>query len=188
MAERGKAGAATSPSASTVAPSASTTATAPVWRLSTRLPRVTSTRTGLGIGVASEPGCRHICKARSLRFLTWHAMAIRLKTLRMTMLVVFALPIAARGGLYAVADHPRSWRTANWSSTHMLPPAEQDPEARVLVFAARAGGRRSVFAVHTWVVVKPQNAAAYTRYDVMGFGQPVRLNMHEPHAHSFCDR
>src|SRR5262249_43453371 len=49
MAERGKIGAATSPSASTVAPSASTTATAPLWRLSTSLPRVTSTRIGLGI-------------------------------------------------------------------------------------------------------------------------------------------
>ena len=115
-------------------------------------------------------------------------MATRLKTLRLTMLVVFALPIAARGGLYAVEDHPRSWREANWSSTHMLPPAASDPQARVLVFAARAGGWKSVFAVHTWVVVKPANAAAYTRYDVMGFGQPVRINMHEPDAYWFSDR
>src|ERR1700749_1510813 len=109
-------------------------------------------------------------------------MAPRLKTLRLTMLVVFALPIAARAGLYAVADHP-SWRDANWSSTHILPPAERAPEARVLVFAARAGGWKSVFAVHTWVVVKPANAAAYTRYDVMGFGEPVRVNLHEPDAY-----
>src|SRR5262249_20006462 len=116
-----------------------------------------------------------------------HAMGTRLKTLRLTMLVVFALPIAARAGLYAVADHPRSWRDANWSSAHMLPPAERDPQARVLVFAARAGGWKSVFAVHTWVVVKPANAAAYTRYDVMGFGQPVRINMHAPDAYWYSD-
>ncbi len=115
-------------------------------------------------------------------------MATRLKTLRMTMLVVFALPIAARGGLYAVEDHPRSWREANWSSTHMLPAAEHDREARVLVFAARAGGWKSVFAVHTWVVVKPENATAYTRYDVMGFGQPIRVNMHAPDAYWYGDR
>ena len=114
-------------------------------------------------------------------------MAIRLKTLRLTMLVVFALPIAARSSLYAVADHPRSWREANWSSAHMLPVAERDPQARVLVFAARAGGWKSVFAVHTWVVVKPANAAAYTRYDVMGFGQPVRTNMHAPDAYWYSD-
>jgi hypothetical protein len=115
-------------------------------------------------------------------------MATRLKTLRLTMLVVFALPIAARGGLYAVEDHPRSWRDANWSSTHQLPPAASDPQARVLVFAARAGGWKSVFAVHTWIVVKPSNADAYTRYDVMGFGQPVRINLHDPDAFWFSDR
>jgi len=115
-------------------------------------------------------------------------MATRLKTLRMTMLVVFALPVAARGGLYAVADHPHSWRDANWSSAHLLPAADQDHEARVLVFAARAGGWKSVVAVHTWVVVKPRNASAYTRYDVMGFGQPVRVNMHAPDAYWFGDR
>ena len=115
-------------------------------------------------------------------------MATRLKTLRLTMLVVFALPIAARAGLYAVADHPRSWRDANWSSTHMLAPADTDPQARVLVFAARAGGWKSVFAVHTWVVVKPENATAYTRYDVMGFGQPIRVNMHAPDSYWYGDR
>jgi hypothetical protein len=114
-------------------------------------------------------------------------MATRLKTLRLTMLVVFALPIAARAGLYAVEGHPRSWREANWSSSHMLPPAASDPRARVLVFAARAGGWKSVFAVHTWVVVKPENAVAYTRYDVMGFGRPIRVNMHAADAYWYSD-
>lgn len=110
------------------------------------------------------------------------------KTFRMTMLVVFALPIAARGGLYALADHPRSWREADWSSTGLLPKASEDRDARVLVFAARAGGWRSIFAVHTWIVVKPENATAYTRYDVMGFGQPVRVNLHAPDAYWFSGR
>jgi hypothetical protein len=112
-------------------------------------------------------------------------MATRLKTFRTALLICFALPIAARGGLYAVEDHPRSWRDAKWSSTGLLPPAASDPEARVLVFAARTGGWRSIFAVHTWIVVKPANAAAYTRYDVMGFGTPVRVNLHAPDAYWF---
>jgi hypothetical protein len=115
-------------------------------------------------------------------------MAIRLKTVRTILLVVFVLPIAARAGLYAIADHPRSWRDANWSSTHLLPPAATDPPARVMVFAARAGGWKSIFAVHTWVVVKAANASDYTRYDVMGFGQPVRVNLHAPDAYWFGDR
>ncbi len=48
-AERGKIGVVTSPMASAVLPSASLTATAPRWRLSTSGPRITSTRTGLAI-------------------------------------------------------------------------------------------------------------------------------------------
>src|SRR5215469_17079074 len=110
------------------------------------------------------------------------------KTLRSTMLVVFVLPIAARGTLYAVEDHPRSWRDANWASTGLLPNAADDPAARVLVFAGRAGGWRGIFAVHTWIVVKPENATAYTRYDVMGFGQPVRVNLHAPDGYWFGER
>jgi Protein of unknown function (DUF3750) len=110
------------------------------------------------------------------------------KTLRSTMLVVFVLPIAARGTLYTIEEHPRGWRDANWSSTGLLANAADDPPARVLVFAGRAGGWRGIFAVHTWIVVKPENAAAYTRYDVMGFGQPVRVNLHAPDAYWFGDR
>jgi len=44
-----------------------------------------------------------------------HPMSTRLKTLRQTMLVVSVQPVAARGRLYAFADHQRSWREANWS-------------------------------------------------------------------------
>ena len=113
---------------------------------------------------------------------------IRLKTLRRIVLVVFVLPVAARAARYAASDHPRSWRDASWSTTHLLPPAASDPPARVMVFAARAGGWKSIFAVHTWVVVKPANATEYTRYDVMGFGQPVRTNLHAPDAFWFGDR
>ena len=62
IAERGNTGAATSPTAITLRPSASATATAPRWRLSTSGPRVTSTRTGLlmfrpgfRIGISGRP-------------------------------------------------------------------------------------------------------------------------------------
>src|SRR5262249_19460516 len=75
-----------------------------------------------------------------------------------------------------------------WASTGLLPPAAADPAARVLVFAARTGGWRGIFAVHTWIVVKPENGSTYTRYDVMGFGQPVRVNLQAPDAYWFGDR
>jgi hypothetical protein len=33
-----------------------------------------------------------------------------------------------------------------------------------------------VVAVHSWIVVKAKNARAWTRYDVVGWGNPVRIN------------
>jgi hypothetical protein len=96
-------------------------------------------------------------------------------------LLFFVLPVAARASLYAVEDRPGSFATADWSTTHLLPPAESDPEARVLIFAARNGTWRSIFAVHTWIVVKPENGP-YTRYEVTGFGMPVRINARPPDA------
>jgi hypothetical protein len=41
--------------------------------------------------------------------------------------------------------------------------------------------------LHSWVVFKPQNATSWTRYDVVGWGQPVRLNSLDPDARWFGD-
>jgi hypothetical protein len=101
-------------------------------------------------------------------------------------LIFFVLPVAASACVYALHDEPRSFREANWSSTGLLPPAESDKEARVVVFAARNGTWRSIFAVHTWIVVKPENGP-YTRYEVSGFGQPVRVNGRAPDAYWFSN-
>jgi hypothetical protein len=34
----------------------------------------------------------------------------------------------------------------------------------------------AIFAIHTWIVVKEQNAATYTRYDYTAWGEPIRTN------------
>lgn len=101
-------------------------------------------------------------------------------------LLCFVLPVAFQTGLYAATEHPVSWRSANWTSTRTLPPASADPDARILVYGARNGRWRSIFALHTWIVVKPQNGE-YTRYDVTGFGQPVRVNSFAPDANWFSN-
>ena len=43
-------------------------------------------------------------------------------------------------------------------------------EAVIQVYAARAVAWRGIFAVHTWIAVKPAGAPRYTRYEVVGFG------------------
>jgi hypothetical protein len=98
---------------------------------------------------------------------------------RIIMLVIFALffaPILARAAFYAAGTGARSWRDADWSSTGALPPASQFKPARVVVFTGTTGGWKGVFSVHSWIVFKRENASAWTRYDVVGWGNPVRTN------------
>ena len=95
------------------------------------------------------------------------------------MLTIFALflaPLIARAALYAAGNGPRSWRDADWSSTGMLPPAGESKPARVIVFTGTAGAWKGIFAVHSWIVLKRENAPRWTRYDVVGWGNPVRVN------------
>ncbi len=58
----------------------------------------------------------------------------------------------------------------------MLPDASADRDARLLVFTGRTGRWKGIFAVHSWVVYKREGATAWTRYDVVGWGNPVRMN------------
>ena len=96
--------------------------------------------------------------------------------LLLLILAIFLLPVAARAALFAFSDSPRSWASADWSSTKSLPPATEHKDARVIVFAGTAGAWKGVVAVHSWVVLKRENARTWTRYDVVGWGQPVRHN------------
>jgi hypothetical protein len=102
------------------------------------------------------------------------------KTIVLTLLALFLLPVAARAALYAYEGGPRSWRDADWSSTGSLPSAADYREARVLVMNGRTGGWKGVVALHSWVVFKRENARDWTRYDVVGWGIPVRRNGYPP--------
>ena len=90
--------------------------------------------------------------------------------------IVFLVPIFARAVLYAAGKDPRSWRDADWSSTGMLPaPADFEP-ARVVIFTGTAGAWKGIFSVHSWIVLKRANETRWTRFDVVGWGDPVRRN------------
>ena len=106
----------------------------------------------------------------------------------LTLLALFLLPIVARAALYAVEGGPRSWREADWSSTGSLPPATAHPDARVLVLSGQTGGWKGVVSVHSWIVIKPANATEWRRYDVVGWGNPVRVNGWAPDGRWFGNR
>jgi len=102
-------------------------------------------------------------------------------------LALFIFPLAFHAALYASKDHPASYRDADWSSVSMLPPAPAEREARLLVFTGRTGRWKGIFAVHSWVVFKPENASNWSRYDVLGWGKPVRSNGWAPDGRWFGD-
>src|SRR5689334_21215365 len=104
------------------------------------------------------------------------------------LIALFLVPVAARAVTFAFSDHPRSFRDADWSSIGSLPPATDYPEARVLVLSGRTGGWKGVFAVHSWIVIKRAGANRWTRFDVVGWGDPVRVNGWAPDGRWFGDR
>jgi hypothetical protein len=98
------------------------------------------------------------------------------KIIMLTLLTLFLLPVAARAALFVFEDRPSGWANADWSSIGALPAASAHPEARILVLSGRTGGLKGVVAVHSWIVFKRKDAKAWTRYDVVGWGNPVRMN------------
>jgi hypothetical protein len=102
-------------------------------------------------------------------------------------LILFLLPLAVHAAIYAGKDRPATFRDADWSSVGMLPPADADRDARLLVFTGRTGRWKGIFAVHSWVVLKPENATSWSRYDVVGWGQPLRTNSWAPDGRWFGD-
>jgi len=90
--------------------------------------------------------------------------------------VLVALPVAAGAVMAYGRGWPERWRTADWSSSGLLPEASVTPAARVAILASRTGNWKSIFAEHMSIVLKPEGAAAWTRYDVVGWGSPVRRN------------
>ncbi len=89
-------------------------------------------------------------------------------------LYLMILPSLIGGALAYARGWPESWRNANWSSSGVLPQAQSQKPATVIILASRTGRWKGIFAEHMSLVLKPRNASAWTRYDVVGWGSPVR--------------
>lgn len=106
-------------------------------------------------------------------------------------LLAFALPALVG---CAVFERARSnWWELERGPSGQAPDPATTREAVVQVYAARAVSWRGVFAVHTWIAVKPSRAEFYTRYEVIGWGvdrgaPAVRVNRAGPDNHWFGDR
>jgi uncharacterized protein DUF3750 len=101
--------------------------------------------------------------------------------------LLFLLPLAAQAVIHSLQDQPENFRTANWGSVGMLPDASADRDARLLIFTGRTGRWKGIFAVHSWVVYKSEGATTWSRYDVVGWGNPVRMNGWAPDGRWYGD-
>jgi Protein of unknown function (DUF3750) len=86
------------------------------------------------------------------------------------------LPISIGTALGLAHGWPPNWRAANWATSGVLPKAETVAAARVYILASRTGKWKGIFAEHMSLVYKRDNETNWTRYDVVGWDQPVRRN------------
>lgn len=104
-----------------------------------------------------------------------------------------ALALPALVGCAVLERARGDWWALDRGPSGQAPDPAATPEAVVQVYAARAVSWRGVFAVHTWIAVKPRGAEAYTRYEVIGWGvergaAAVRVNRTGPDNHWFGGR
>ncbi len=92
------------------------------------------------------------------------------------LLVLLFGPVLLRAAVYAASDQQAHWSSADWSSAGLAPDPKSEPRAVVQVYAARAYRWRGIFAVHSWIAVKKAGATRYTRYEVTGWGRPLRIS------------
>lgn len=86
-----------------------------------------------------------------------------------------------------------AWWEARRDSSGQAPDPAATPEAVLQIYAARAVAWRGLFAVHTWIALKPAGAPSYTRYEVIGWGvdrgmPAVRVNRTGPDNYWFGAR
>jgi hypothetical protein len=105
-----------------------------------------------------------------------------LKYLALFVGLTILLPVTLGAALGYAKGWPENWRVASWKSSGLLQEAARVQPATVMILATRTGQWKSIFAEHMSIVMKPKGAATWTRYDVVGWGQPVRRDAYAADA------
>ena len=95
-------------------------------------------------------------------------------------MVVFLVPVLGAAGVLAYRGGPTHWSQWDRTVVSRMPAAASHPGARVLVMTGPTRGWKGAIALHSWIVIKRENDENWRRYDVAGWGSPVRLNWWPP--------
>jgi Protein of unknown function (DUF3750) len=136
--------------------------------------------------------CQTFDERRRATRLSWAPVRARTIVSLALPVVGLALLIAATTACTALERVGQSWWELRRDSSGQAPDPADTPGAVLQVYAARTVGWRGMLAVHTWVVLK-RDGAAYTRYEVMGWGvdrgnPAVRVNRAGPDDYWFGAR
>ena len=91
-------------------------------------------------------------------------------------ILLFLLPTIGAAAWWTSVDRPVSWRNANWASSGLFLDQSDKGQAAIYIMAARTGGFKGAFSVHSWIVIKHRDQDQYDRFDKVGWGSPVRKN------------
>ena len=108
-----------------------------------------------------------------------------LKIALILFVVLYLVPLAISATRYQFDGVGAGWSTADRSSAGLLPDPATHAPAVVRVLSAQTVRWRGVFATHSWIVLKPEGARRYTRYDYTAWGEPIRMNGFEPDGRWF---
>ena len=99
------------------------------------------------------------------------------RVLLLVLLALFVVPLGSHALWWMARGRTApDWAVADWSSAGLLARPKADDPAMVRVYAARVGRWRGIFAHHSWIAIKEAGAPRFTRYDVVGWGMPVRTD------------
>jgi hypothetical protein len=98
------------------------------------------------------------------------------------LLFCIILPCAIGAGIGYAKGWPANWRAASWQSAGILPAPASQREAQVVILSARTGKWKGIFAEHMAVLLKPRSAVGWTRYEVVGWGDPISKDGFVPDA------
>lgn len=101
----------------------------------------------------------------------WRRALISLVALAGLLALLLALLLAGPLSVMAsgTVDLSTPWYAARQDRTGQAPDPALERQAVVQVYGARAVRWRGAFAIHPWIAVKREGAAAYTTYQVIGW-------------------
>lgn len=105
------------------------------------------------------------------------------KVLAWFAVLTMVVPSALGAAIGYAKGWPATWRQANWASSGALPDAAVTKTAKVMILSSRTGQWKGIFAEHMSIVMKLAGETSWSRFDVVGWGMPVRENAYPADAY-----